>query len=231
VKSNIWGNGNGNGQIKPNQSKVKAITNAPEPRDLYELQKKGRDFVCSDTERRCFEKSKTLLLQHGVLELFDPNKPITLSCDSSSYGVGAVLAHTSSKPVIFASSTLSQAERNYSNLHREALAIIFVLKKFHKYLYGHKFTIFSDHSPLQENFNPNKNTPPVACARPQRWEVILSGYDYKIQYKRPSEIACADALSRLPLGEPTNIENLQINFFAEDWVQARELKFWMNMLC
>lgn len=56
---------------------------------------------------------------------------------------------------MFASSTLSSAERNYSQLHREALAVVFAVKKFSKYLYGHKFMIFSDHKPLEQILGNN----------------------------------------------------------------------------
>jgi len=52
--------------------------------------------------------------------------------DASSYGVGAILAQVVDgveKPVLFASITLSPAEQKYSQLHKEALAIVLALKK------------------------------------------------------------------------------------------------------
>ena len=65
---------------------------------------------------------------------YDPTKPVRLAVDASSFGLGAVLSHLSQdgkeKPIAFASCTLSQSEQNYSMIEKEALAIIFGVKKF-----------------------------------------------------------------------------------------------------
>ena len=192
---------------------------ATELHSLYELLRKDKPFIWTPECQKSFEKSKTLLLNNNILELYDPKKPIVVSCDASPYGVGAVLAHTVNgieKPVMFASSTLSAAEKNYSQLHREALVIIFGLKKFHKYLFGHRFTIQTDHQPLQTILNPQKGTPAVAAAWLQRWAIILSMYDYQIRYKKATQVRNADALSRLPLEQPTGINYIQICAFNLD---------------
>lgn len=123
---------------------------------LYELLGKDVEYRWSDECNKAFEDAKQLLMKHKVLVHYDPKKPIILACDASPYGVGAVLAHLIDGfqyPIFFASGTLNPAERNYSQLHREALAIIFGVKKFDKYLYGIKFTIYSDHQPLRVIFS------------------------------------------------------------------------------
>lgn len=182
---------------------------------LYELTRKGSTFKWSENCENCFIRSKDLLHKHQVLILYDPQKPIVIQCDASPYGVGAILSHEVEgilRPVLFASSTLSQAEQNYSQLHREALAIIFAVKKFHKYIYGKHFVIQSDHQPLREIFNPTRPTSMLTVGRLVRWSVLLSMYDYTIQYKKASIMANADGLSRLPTRESTGINEEGIHF-------------------
>lgn len=91
---------------------------------------------------------------------YDTKMKVILACDASPYGVGAVLSHRmpdgTERPVGFVSRTLTAAERNYSQLDKEGLAVIFGVKKFHNYLYGRKFTITIDHKPLLSLFSEAK---------------------------------------------------------------------------
>ena len=110
------------------------------------------------------------------------------------------------KPIAFSSCTLAPAEKKYSQLMKEGLAVIFGVKKFRQYLLGRSFTIVSDHKPLQYLFNESRVTPTLPSARIQRWSWTLGVYHYNIEYKPGQHNGNADMLSRLPLPEtPTDI--------------------------
>ena len=78
------------------------------------------------------------------------------------------------RPIGYVLRTLSPAEKGYSQLDKEALAIYFGVSKFHQYLYGRPFTIFSEHKPLMHFFGEHSVIPPMASLRIQRWTLALS---------------------------------------------------------
>ena len=127
--------------------------------------------------RRNYSCLRSQLLVH-----FNPSLEIRLACDSSAYGIGAVLSHRmpdgSEKPVAFASRTLTNAERNYSRMEKEAMACVFGVKRFNSYLFGHHFILQTDHEPLQRLFNEKKSIPQQASSRIQRWALTLASYQY-----------------------------------------------------
>lgn len=75
-----------------------------------------------------------------ILTHFGPTLTIKLTVDASQYGIGAIISHVfadkTKKPVVFASRLLNSAELSYSQIEKEAAAIIFGVKKFFQYLYG-----------------------------------------------------------------------------------------------
>ena len=170
---------------------------------LYELLKSTVKWRWTKQENAAFQESKKLLSSAKVLVHFDSTKEVTLACDASPYGIGAVLSHKmpdgSDRPIGFASHTLSSAEKKYSQLEKEGLSCIFGVKKFHTYLYGRLFTLITDHKPLLGLFKEQQAIPAHASARIQRWALTLASYEYKLQFRKSTAHSNADALSRLPL--------------------------------
>ena len=104
-----------------------------------------------------------------------------------------------SKSFCYASRTLSTAKSNYGHIEKEGLALVFAVKKCHHYLFGHRFTMVTNHKPLLGLFSEHKGLPDRSAARILRWALLLSAYDYKLEFRPGVEHANADGLSRLPL--------------------------------
>ena len=170
---------------------------------LHRLLQKNIKWAWTPECVTAFQGVQQLMASDIILTHFDPNFPVTVSCDASPYGLGAVLSHVladgAEHPVAYASRTLSPAERNYSQIDKEALAVVWGVKRFHQYLYGRRFTLVTDHKPLTSLFNPGRPMSATAASRLQRQALFLSEYSYSIQYRSTLQHANADALSRLPL--------------------------------
>ncbi|XP_026319241.1 uncharacterized protein LOC113229771 [Hyposmocoma kahamanoa] len=155
-----------------------------------------------------YSKVKAILSSENVLTHYDPDAKLILTVDASPTGLGAVLSQIGKdgheRPVCYASRTLNSAEKNYSQIQREATAIIFGVRRFHQYLYGRAspFVLRTDHKPLLTIFGPHRGIPEVSANRLQRYAIFLAAYNYTIEYIRSSDNS-ADFLSRLSIG-PTD---------------------------
>ena len=170
---------------------------------LNSLLQADTKWVWSQRCAKAFQEAKEKIASAQVLTHYAPDRPIKLAVDASPYGVGAVISHSmpngAERPIAFASRTLHKNEKNSPQIEKEALAIVYGVKKFHQYLYGRKFVLLTDHQPLTSIFGPKKGIPSLAAARLQRWAILLSAYNYDICYKSTKEHCNADVLSRLPL--------------------------------
>lgn len=186
---------------------------------LYKLLQKNISWVWNNECEIAFNKIKEILKSSQVLVHFDPDLELKLTVDASLEGVGAVLSHkfpnSEEKPIAFASRTLSKSERSYPQIEKEGLAIIFGVLKFNQYLYNKKFTLVTDMRPLVTIFSPNKAIPQFSANRLRRWAIILSGYQYDIEYIA-SKKNTADWLSRLPNKNSNDFfetDNVDIDYF------------------
>ena len=123
------------------------------------------------------QKSVTQLLQRlkqylssaPELAHYNPNLPIQLAAIASAYGIGAVISHVFPDglecSVAFASHTLTAIERNYAQIQKEALSLVYAVQKFHQYLYGRSFTLVTNHKPLTIILGHKRGIPSLAAAQ------------------------------------------------------------------
>lgn len=226
--------------LNPNKDKIKAVLNFPIPQTQKDIKaflglvgyyrkfikdfakltkpltsclKKNAKVVHTDEFLDAVDKCKQILTNAPILQYPDFDKPFILTTDASDFALGAVLSQGivgSDKPIAFASRTLSDTETRYSTIEKELLGIVWAIKYFRPYLYGRKFTIYTDHRPLtwlMSLKDPNSKL--------TRWKLKLAEYDYKVVYKKGKQNTNADALSRAKIFH-NSIDSLAVNFDDND---------------
>ena len=206
--------------LKPDPTKISAITDMPEPGDvtalkrflgmvnylskylprlsemtepLRKLDDKDVEFIWTNSHTAAMNCIKKLVTEAPVLRYYDVKKPVTIQCDSSEHGLGAVLMQEG-QPVSYASRALTDTETRYAQIEKELLEILWSCDRFDQYIYGRDVvTIESDHEPLKAVFKKDIHKSPK---RLQRMCLALQKYNLDVQYKRGPLMYISDTLSR-----------------------------------
>lgn len=148
-----------------------------------------------------FQKFKKLLQSDLLLTHYDSKLPIYVAADASIVGIGAQIFHEmpdgTRKAIYHVSRALTSAEQKYSQIEKEALALVYGCTKFHRMIYGRNFTLQTDHKPLLSIFGSKKGIPTHTANRLQRWALVLMSYNFTIEYVNTKEFGNVDVLSRL----------------------------------
>ena len=164
---------------------------------MYQITKKApKSFYWTDACQNAFDTLKKALASPPVLILPSFDLPFFISTDASNGAIGAVLSQIvngQEHPIAYWSRQLQKAERNYSTLEREALAVVSAVKHFYPYLYGHTFTLLTDHNPLTSLKNLKDTGGRIA-----RWLLFLQQFDFHFSYRPGKLNNNADVLSRIP---------------------------------
>ena len=159
---------------------------------LYQLTNKGTPFAWDQSCEWAFARLKNAHMCAPILKYPDFSataKTFQLYTDASAVGIGAILEQ-SGHVVAYTSRSLSGSEKNYSVIQKECLAVVHALKQFRHYLLGRKFSVVTNHAPLQW-LSSQKMEGLLA-----RWALAIQEYDYTIAYRKGLENGNADALSR-----------------------------------
>jgi hypothetical protein len=214
------------GQIRMEPTKVEAIRHWPTPanttevrgfigfanfyrmfiknfgdiaRPLHDLTKKDIEFRWEKEHEQAFRQICDAIIADPVLMLPDPKKPFEVETDASDYAVGGQLGQRDDNgklhPVAFFSQKISGPPLNYPVHDKELMAIIKAFEEWKPYLSGttHEVQVYTDHKNLRY-FTTTKEL----NGRQTRWAEFLSQFNFVIHYKKGTENARADALSRRP---------------------------------
>ncbi|KAK3882515.1 hypothetical protein Pcinc_013114 [Petrolisthes cinctipes] len=207
--------------MEPDPNKISGIVNMPAPGDLTHLRgflctvnflarylpklatvseplrqllKKNVPYVWSDAHEKSFNVVKELVTCAPILRYYDPRIDVVLQCDASQYGLGAALIQDG-KPVAYASRAMTSTEKNYAQIEKELLAIVFATQRFDQYIYGlSAVEVHTDHKPLEAILRKSIND--SANRRIQRMLLRLQRYNLCVKYVPGRELWIADTLSR-----------------------------------
>ncbi|GJT91542.1 putative reverse transcriptase domain-containing protein, partial [Tanacetum coccineum] len=167
---------------------------------MTKLTQKKVMFVWGDKQEAAFQLLKQKLCSAPILALPKGSEDFIAYCDASIKGLGVVLMQRD-KVISYASRQLKIHEKNYTTHDLELEAIVFALKIWRHYLYGTKWTVFTDHKSWQHILNQKELN-----MRQRRWLELLNDYDCEIRYHTEK------AIKSLSLSHDYWFESPQTNF-------------------
>jgi len=234
--------------LQPDPKKVQAVRDMPPPQDKEALQRflgmltylskfipnlsqiasplralleKDTTWEWDHEQQESFRQLKQLATTAPVLKYFKPDRPIKLSVDASSKGLGAVLIQDE-HPIAYASKSLSNTQQNYAQIEKEMLAVVFGCTKFHDYIYGAPIvTVESDHKPLEAILKKPLCQAPL---RLQRMIMTIQKYSINVIYRPGKQLVLADTLSRAFLQDDKTLEeNFDVNSLSNVPISDQKL--------
>lgn len=201
---------------------------------LIRLLKKGSIWKWGVEEADAFKAVKSAFLRDTILAHPANDKMFYIQSDSSGYAVGACLFQLDEvsgrrNVVAFASRTMHGAELTYTVTEKEALAVVFALRKWRVFVLDRQLTILTDHKAL--SFIKSCR---LLNGRLTRWIMYIQEFNFQIQYCKGSENVVADALSRYPIKDAKNHpieipDNTEISIGAvKQTVLSKEVSFNMS---
>jgi hypothetical protein len=151
-------------------------------------------WVWDEVQQTAFDTLKQILTSPPILSYPDYSQPFIVHTDACASGLGAVLYQTKDgkeRVISYASRGISTAEQHYPAHKLEFLALKWaVTSKFHDYLYGSSFVVYTDNNPMTYVLEKAK-----LDAASHRWVAALSAYHFRIKYRPGNAIADADGFS------------------------------------
>ncbi|GKB32364.1 putative mitochondrial protein [Tanacetum coccineum] len=183
--------------VATNPKKIQAMQCWPSPTNIKQL--RGflglTGYYISNEAQQAFTYLKNVMVQAPVLAFPNFNKPFVVETDASGVGLGAILQQEG-HPIDYMSKTLAPRQQALSTYEKEFLAVLMALEKWRGYLLDRHFVIKTDHYSLKYLLDQKITTPAQ-----MKWLPKLMGFDYEVGYKKGSDNATTDALSRREDGD------------------------------
>ena len=189
---------------------------------LQELLSPNRAWLWGSEQEQAFGRVKEELLKPTNIAMYNPQAELKIAADASSFRLGAVLSQKDKdnwKPLAYASRSMSETERRYAQIEKEALVVTWACEKFTDYILGRTFLIESGHEPL----TPLLNTKHLDSMPPRilRFRLRLVRYDYSVCHVPGKHLYTADTLSRAPVvGDEDDSLQKEVEVFVNAVVEC-----------
>jgi transposase InsO family protein len=213
---NFLGYSIGQGKVKPDANRLEPLRNLPVPQDLVSLRRviglfayyskwipKFSDkivplttssFPLNDEAIKCFQEIKAEIEKAALFHI-DEKLPFVVETDASDNAIAATL-NQNGRPVAFYSRKLSDTERKYPSIEKEAYAIVEALRKWRHFLLIRPFSLITDQQGVSFMFGKSK-LGKIKNSKIQRWRIELSPFQFDIRYRPGKENIPADTLTRV----------------------------------
>lgn len=165
------------------------------------LKKTDSKIEWTEAREHAFFTLKQAIANAPILRFPDFNKTFYLATDASGVGIGGVLYQPTdgdmeiikgSNLIAICSKKLNECQRRYSTYKKELYAIVYCLRQFHNYIWGHKLVIITDHMPLTYIL-----TSTTLAHALQQWLDVIMDYQFTIKHRPGTLHVMPDALSRM----------------------------------
>jgi len=188
----------------------------------------AKTFTWGPEQEQAFKAMKAIVATDALLHWPNHNLPFDIETDASDYQLGAVIKQNG-RPVAYYSRKLNSAQKNYTTIEKELLAIVETLREFRHTLLGARIRVYTDHKNLTYKLSK------YSTQRVLRWRLLLEEYGPTFLYKTGETNFIADALSRVPTSRleresfPNKLEDSITSVYATHTSEPR-LATWLLSL-